>query len=159
MTDPAHATDAGAAAPAGRMRTVVALLPRLLALATAAYVCVLVYATHHPRPQELIGEGPGVPSDKTLHFVAYAVLGLLASATLAAWRRWTLRGVALLAVGLVIFGAVDEATQPLFGRYADLLDWFADCRGVLAGMLAVAAILAAVAPRRPGGTVKTGDAP
>lgn len=123
------------------------VLPRLLSLATAAYVCVLVYATHHPRPQELLGEGPGVPSDKTLHVAAYAVLGLLASATLAAWRRWTLRDVVALAVGLVLFGAVDEATQPLFGRFADVADWLADCRGILAGTVTVAAILAAVAPR------------
>ena len=124
------------------------VLPRLLSLATAGYVCVLVYATHHPRPQELLGEGSGVPSDKSLHFIAYFVLGLLASATLAAWGRWTLRDVVALAVGLVLFGAADEATQPLFGRFADVFDWFADCRGILAGLLAVAAILAVASPRR-----------
>jgi len=123
------------------------VMPRLLSLATAAYVCVLAYATHHPRPQELIGEGPDVPSDKSLHVMAYFVLGLLSSATLAAWRRWTLGNVVGLAVGLLVFGAADEITQPLFGRFADVADWFADCRGVLAGILAVAAILAATAPR------------
>jgi len=138
MTDRATSTgaDAGAQPP-------LPLPPRLLSLATAAYVCVLLYATHHPRPQELIGEGPGTPSDKTLHVAAYAVLGLRAAATLAAWRRWTLPHVLGLMAGLAVFGAVDEATQPLFGRFADLFDWFADCRGVVAGVLAVAAVLAA----------------
>jgi VanZ family protein len=118
-------------------------LARLLAWATAGYVCVLVYATHHPRPQELIGEGPGTPSDKSLHLCAYFVLGGLAAATLAAWRRWGARTAAVLTAGLFVFGAVDEITQPLFGRYADVVDWFADCAGGFAGVLAIAAIVAA----------------
>ena len=125
-------------------------LAKLLAAATAAYVCVLVYATHHPRPQELVGEGPGTPSDKALHLWAYSVLGLLSAATLAAGRPWTIRAAAALTVGLFAFGAADEITQPLFGRYADVRDWIADCGGSVAGVLAIAAMLAAA--RRVGGS-------
>jgi VanZ family protein len=151
MTEQADKPDAAAGPPPGMARheprPILPLIQRLFSLATAAYVCVLVYATHHPRPQELIGAGPGVPSDKSLHFIAYFVLGVLASATLAAWRRWTLGDVVGLALGLLLFAAADEITQPLFGRFADVADWFADCRGVLAGILAMAAILAALAPR------------
>jgi VanZ family protein len=151
MTEQADNLAAAVGPPPGMPRRdpgpILPFIQRLFSLATAAYVGVLVYATHHPRPQELIGEGPDVPSDKSLHVMAYFVLGLLSSATLAAWRRWTLGDVVALAVGLLVFGAADEATQPLFGRFADVADWFADCRGVLAGILAVAAILAASAPR------------
>lgn len=132
-----------AAAAAATSPPAASPLARLLALATAAYVCVLVYATHHPRPQELIGEGPGTPSDKALHLWAYSVLGLLSAATLAAWRPWTIRAAAALTAGLCVFGAADEITQPLFGRYADFRDWIADCGGSAVGVLAIAAMLAA----------------
>jgi VanZ family protein len=137
------ATPPSPAAVSARPRPAATPLARLLAVATAGYVGVLVYATHHPRPQELIGEGPGTPSDKALHLWAYSVLGLLAAATLAAWRPWTIRAAAALTAGLFAFGAADEITQPIFGRYADFRDWIADCGGSVAGVLAIAALLAA----------------
>ena len=64
-------------------------LQRPLALATACYVFVLLAATHYPRPQEILERfGGNAPTDKTMHVVAYGVLGLLAAATLAAWGHW-----------------------------------------------------------------------
>lgn len=143
------ATSRSSAEVSAPPRPAVSLLARLLALATTAYVCVLVYATHHPRPQALIGEGPGTPSDKALHLWAYSVLGLLSAATLAAWRPWTIRAAGALTAGLFAFGAADEITQPLFGRYADFRDWIADCGGSVAGVLAIAALVAVA--RRLGG--------
>ena len=70
------------------------------------------------------------------HAVAY---GLLAALCLAATRgRGGLVG-ALLAVGAVaVVGAVDEATQPVFGRQCSVLDWLTDLGGAC---LAVAACL------------------
>ena len=76
-------------------------MPRLLAAALAAYMGLLVFATHYPRPEELLGPNP--PSDKTLHFVAYAVLAVLAAATWLTARRTASRGIATLAIALAAF--------------------------------------------------------
>jgi VanZ family protein len=130
-------------------------LQRLLSMATAGYAIVLVIATHYPRPQEiLLRLGAENVLDKTQHLVAYGGLGLLAAATLAAWGRWTLWNVFLLLAALVLFGVVDEVTQPLFARFADPLDWVADCAGLTSGVLAVAvgvALLGTVRPASGGG--------
>jgi VanZ family protein len=111
---------------------------RLATLATAGYVGVLLFATHYPRPQEFLGNNP--PSDKTLHFIAYGLLGLLAGTTLALAGRWSLRNALWLAAGLALFAAFDEATQPLpwFRRAADPLDWVFDCLGIAIGLAVVA---------------------
>jgi len=110
---------------------------RPLAGLTAAYTGLLVFATHHPRPEDLLGPNP--PSDKTLHFLAYGALGLLAAALLAASGRWSPRSVAVLGVGLAAFAAIDEATQPWFGRSAEPLDWVYDLIGLAAGIGVIAA--------------------
>lgn len=117
---------------------------RLAALATAGYVAVLLFATHYPRPQELLGSS--LPSDKTLHFIAYGILGLLAGATLALAGRWSLRAALWTAAALALFAAFDEATQPLpwFGRTADPLDWAYDCLGIAAGLTGGIAVVAMV---------------
>jgi VanZ family protein len=112
------------------------LFARPLAVLTAGYVLVLLFATHYPRPEQFLGTDP--PSDKTLHFLAYGLLGLLAAATLAAAGRWSWRSVAILVVGLTIFAALDELTQPAFGRSAELLDWVCDLIGLAVGIGLVA---------------------
>lgn len=117
-------------------------LPRLLAAALVAYTGLLVFATHYPRPEELLGPNP--PSDKTLHFIAYAVLAGLASATWLTARRTAGRGLATLAIALAAFGAVDEATQPLFRRHADAFDWVYDCIGIAIGITVVVAVAAVI---------------
>lgn len=110
---------------------------RPLAALTLAYTLTLVFATHYPEPEELLGPNP--PSDKTLHFLAYGVLGLLAAAVLAVSGRWSPRSVALLATGLATFAVIDEVTQPWFGRSAEPLDWVYDLAGLAVGIAAMAA--------------------
>jgi VanZ family protein len=110
---------------------------RPLAALTVAYGVVLVFATHYPKPEDLLGPDP--PSDKTLHFVAYGLLGLLVTASLAASGRWSVRTAAATFIALAAFAAVDETTQPIFGRHADPLDWVYDLVGLAAG-IAVAAV-------------------
>jgi len=117
-------------------------MARLLAAATVAYTGVLVFATHYPRPEELLG--PNAPSDKTLHFVAYAVLAALATATWLTARRTASRGIAALVIALCGFGAIDEITQPFFRRHADPLDWVYDCIGIGIGIAAVVSVMALV---------------
>ena len=118
---------------------------------TIAYTLVLVFATHYPKPEDLLGPNP--PSDKTLHFLAYGTLGMLAAAALAASGRWSPRTVAALAVGLAAFAAVDEATQPWFGRSADAWDWVWDLLGLAIGISGIAALNAMLRSSgfRPGG--------
>jgi VanZ family protein len=124
---------------------------RLAAAATLAYVGVLLYATHHPRPQDLLDVlvGESTPSDKALHLWAYAVLGLLAGGTLALAGGWRPRRILGLAAGLAVFAAFDEATQPLpwFGRFADPVDWIYDVLGIVAGLTLVGLLVAIVARR------------
>lgn len=105
---------------------------RLIALATAAYAGVLVFATHYPKPEELVGRR--LPSDKLLHFVAYGLLGLLAALMLRARGRLVGHTAPLLAAGLAAWAVIDEATQPLFGRAADPLDWVYDVIGITIGI-------------------------
>jgi VanZ family protein len=82
--------------------------------------------------------------DKSLHFLAYAVLGLLTCRALRATRT-PIAAAALAALAAAAFGGVDEWHQSLVpGRYPELLDWLADAGGAVTG--ALAGMLAA--PRR-----------
>ena len=130
---------ASPASPPTRLRGLVA---RLLAGVTAAYTLVLVLATHYPRPEEFLGPRP--PSDKTLHFMAYGALAVLAAGTLALAKRWSARRAALLAGGLAAFAAVDEVTQPLFSRAAEWLDWVYDGIGIAVGLAVIALAVIAI---------------
>ena len=121
-------------------------IARLMAAATLVYTGVLVFATHYPRPEELLEGflGRNQPSDKTLHFVAYAVLAALAATTWLAARRTARRSVAQLTIALAAFGALDEITQPFFRRHAEPLDWVYDCIGIAIGIAAVLAAMALI---------------
>lgn len=108
---------------------------RPLLAATVGYSLLLVWATHYPKPEDILGPNP--PSDKALHFIAYGLLGLLMAATLAASRHWSHRNAIVLAVALALAAVVDESTQPLFGRAAEALDWVFDVIGIVGGISAV----------------------
>ena len=111
------------------------LWQRVFDLLAAAYACVLVYATHHPKPAELVG--PDALGDKTLHLIAYTLLGGAVAAAVASRGGWNWRSAATVFVALALFAAADEITQPLFGRFADILDWAYDELGLVAGIGAV----------------------
>ena len=49
---------------------------------------------------------------------------------------------AILAVGLAVFAAIDEVTQPWFGRSAEPLDWVYDLIGVATGIAVIAVMTA-----------------
>jgi VanZ family protein len=86
-------------------------------------------------------ELPGGISDKTGHFVGYALLGLLVARALAGARlRAVTPGATLLAIALSsCYGATDEFHQRfVHGRSPDVHDWIADTLGALAGALLVA---------------------
>ena len=107
------------------------LARRGVAVATGAYAAFLVFATHYPKPEKLVG-GP-LPSDKLMHFVAYGLLGSLVAATLVAYGRRDVGTLVRLFGVLAIAAIFDELTQPLFGRNAEVVDWVYDCIGLAVG--------------------------
>ena len=107
------------------------LARRGIAAATVAYGAFLVFATHYPKPESLVGGR--LPPDKLMHFVAYGLLGSLVAATLVAYGRRGVGTLVRLVVVLAIAAIFDELTQPLFGRNAELIDWAYDCLGLAAG--------------------------
>lgn len=123
--------------------------PRFLAWGAVAYTLFLLYATHHPKPENLVGANP--PSDKLLHFLAYGALAGIVSAAVAARGGWSIRTAASALVLLAVFAAADEATQPIFGRAADVFDWAYDEVGLLAGLATITAAVAAVRALSPHG--------
>ena len=105
----------------------------------------LVTATHLPRIPP-IARGPGI--DKWLHFSAYVCQTVLAMGVLYFTDRLVLKHVVFLIFVLTTFGAVDELTQPMFHRQAELFDWLADCAGVLFGVCSVW-LLASIRKNKP----------
>jgi VanZ family protein len=76
---------------------------------------------------------PGHPSDKLLHMIAFATLGLLGGLAYPRVRALRLIG------GLSLFGALIEVAQgtALIHRDRDVLDWVADtvaCSVVIIGL-------------------------
>ncbi len=105
-----------------------------------AYGLILLIATHAPaREVQFIVRAADyglIDPDKLLHMAAYGVLGLLAA--LGYGGRWpnTLSAAIALFALLAVWGFVDELTQPLFGRLADVSDWVCDLIGGAIGLAA-----------------------
>jgi VanZ family protein len=98
----------------------------------ACYWAVLFISTHVPR--EMVRLPRGV-SDLIPHFIAYAVLAVLFAAALHVTVRqvsgWQICAAWML---LVVYAAIDEASQPLVGRHASVWDWLADAAGAAVGI-------------------------
>lgn len=107
------------------------LARRGVAVATGAYAAALLFATHYPKPESLLGRSP--PPDKLMHFVAYGLLGALVATVLVAYGRCDARSLVRTVVALAIAAIFDELTQPLFGRNAEVIDWVYDCIGLAVG--------------------------
>ena len=78
---------------------------------------------------------PGQPSDKLLHFAAYAVLSVLViwATTRGRWRLVTGRVVLAAALACTLYGITDEFHQRFVpNRNADPADVLADALGGLA---------------------------
>jgi VanZ family protein len=103
-------------------------------LTVIAFLCLVIYLavlftlTHLPKVPTPLTKA----DDKTLHFLAYfalacftSVFGVLAFPRVPAMILWV-----VLVCGVI--AAIDETTQPIFGRTADILDWRADVFGAMA---------------------------
>lgn len=74
-------------------------------------------------------ELPPVPgTDKTHHFIAYALL--MFPAALRKPKRWW-----LLCIGFIAYSGIIELVQPYVNRYGEWLDMAANAAGVVCGML------------------------
>lgn len=106
-------------------------LARTSVIALVAYWLVLITATHIPKVPEPLGFRP---SDKLVHLAAYAVLGALVGLVCSQYRRLRFWLAVVLLIVLAVHGALDEVTQPLVGRHADVADWCADILGAALGL-------------------------
>lgn len=111
--------------------------------------CLWVFAfvaTHWPQ-----SDLPRIEtSDKVLHFIGYLALGMILLGALMAHGLERARRIAIVAITLAVYGALDEITQPIVGRVAAFGDWLADVGGALAAIviLELAAWLLLVRSRR-----------
>ena len=87
--------------------------------------------------------------DKWFHLAAFLVLGLLAFWTTSAGRRSTairrrwMTGGWMTVLGLLLWGWLDEATQPFFGRHFDWNDYLANAVGIFLAAMLVTLLYAA----------------
>ena len=104
-------------------------VPRaLITVACAGYWVMSAIATHLP-PHEV----PDIDvSDKVLHFSGYFLLAALFWLALAAHRVRRPIRLLLVIIVLPLYGALDEFTQPPFGRTCDFYDWLADAAATAA---------------------------
>jgi VanZ family protein len=95
------------------------------------YWTALTIGTHWPIPHHLrhLQE-----SDKVLHLAAYCGLALLACVNVALRRPFGWRPALAVLVVVAGLAALDEITQPPFGRYGDVQDWVADMIGASASV-------------------------
>ena len=84
-------------------------------------------------PPERLAEGP--VGDKWLHFIGFFVLASSFDWTLFAYRHPRPRRIALVASVMALYAAFDEITQPMFNRYGDIMDWYADMVGMIAAVI------------------------
>ena len=116
-------------------------LRRVVPALTVLYWLALFVATHLPA-----GRLPIVPvTDKTLHFVTYAILAAGMCLSLHLMHRSD-AVLPVLIIGLA-YGAIDEWLQIPVGRTCEIADWYADAAGVAAGVIVMSLILRFAQPR------------
>ena len=118
---------------------------RILAAICGIWWALSAVATHVPI-ETLPSRAPGPPA---LHVIGYTLLTGLFLTTLIAYgvRPWRRLVVAVFVI--VVYAAVDEATQPWFGRDGTVDDWLADLAGMVFA-LAMIEVPAALARFRQG---------
>jgi VanZ family protein len=119
-------------------------LKRSSLAALVAYWCLSFVATHTP----VVPSVPLTSSDKLVHAVAYFILALLLAIAWSLRRPLGWRGYLAIFAILLAYGALDEITQILVGRRADVADWLADAAGAIAGLAVFAVARAIVRPRQ-----------
>lgn len=110
------------------------------------YWLALTTATHWPAKMSLPAVSSWIGTDNILHAIMYAPLALLLIMFLSnrpAGSFWQRHDLLLSTAVLFSWAAIDEWTQPPFGRSASVADWIGDAIGVVlagAGVWAVRAV-------------------
>ena len=95
--------------------------------------CVTLWVAAFTLSHIPLSQLPSIPiGDKRIHFAGFFALGVLLILTLAAHGVPRLRRAPVALGALIVYAFVDELTQPLVNRYADLLDVAADVVGAVA---------------------------
>jgi VanZ family protein len=96
------------------------------------FLIVLFIATHLPS-----AHAPSVNYwDKALHFSGYAVLTVFVLfAAGFSFHRLNPRHYFAVWLAAIVYGAIDEWTQPFAGRTCDVNDWAADVLGATSGII------------------------
>jgi VanZ family protein len=119
-------------------------MKRLYWILTGGYWLGIFTLTHLP-PRTV---GRVTVPDTVQHMAAYGVLAILLFATFRV-TGWTFRQTLIAVLGLaMVYGAIDELTQPLVGRSAEMADWLADVGGALMGLL-ICIVVGVVGGNRP----------
>lgn len=85
--------------------------------------------THIPITPRESGRVPHL--DKVVHSTMYFAICYLGGLALFARGKATRRSLLAWACVYLAYAGLDELTQPLTGRQADLMDWFFDALGVV----------------------------
>jgi VanZ family protein len=115
---------------------------------TAAFWLACFVGTHIPASRLV----PLGVKDKTLHLSGYAAMAAMLAATMWAYgwpRRKRLLGAATM---IPAYAALDEITQPLVNRCADVADWTADMIGAAAAVTAFETLILFVNRRQNAGS-------
>ena len=100
-----------------------------------SYLVFMFIMTHLPK--QTVPRTLASANDKLLHALAFLVLGFLLSLAIQLRVRsygWYAYVIPTFVFGL-LYGWFDELTQPLVGRYYDLMDLAVDGLGLVMGIL------------------------
>jgi hypothetical protein len=108
--------------------------PKLTIISLLLYWPGVFILAHIPIPQLVY---KAQVSDKSLHFLAYLVLVFLLWFAISPNKKVNWRKAAVWWVLFVVvwYGVVDEWLQSYVGRTCDIMDFFADLAGTLAGLI------------------------
>lgn len=115
------------------LRRSLELVHRRPGLALAIYWPVVFVGTHIPRLQQVRRPPRGLPLDKLAHFAGYAVLAWLLMLVFTRAAR-PATAITLTVLVIAAYGVVDELTQPLVNRTADIWDYLANLLGCAGGI-------------------------
>ncbi len=110
----------------------VLVIGRRAAVVVCVFVWIIAFTVSHAPLERL----PDLhTSDKTLHFVGFFVLGSVFFLTLVVHggNRW--RRIGIVSLIMFVYALVDELTQPLVNRHADVLDFASDLVGAMGALV------------------------
>ncbi|MCA8997908.1 MAG: VanZ family protein [Planctomycetaceae bacterium] len=114
------------------------VITSVIRMTFVCYAAALFTLTHIPIPASAAAT---VSSwDKAFHVGAYFGLAFLAMASFA-WKPLSLNLVMPIVFALLVFAGLDEILQGPVGRTPDVVDWLADCFGVILGSASAGVVI------------------